>query len=207
MEVMALKRILPVFMAVLVAVFSWHCSDSTPAISEINHPPVLQPIGARSVEARDSLRFSVYATDPEGSIPSFHTVNLPAGAVFEDNTDGSGKFEFAPDSTQVGNYSVIFIASDGEAADSEDVRVTVLPRSNRRPVLAPIEADTVLVGENLTFTVTATDEDGDSLVFSCLGPPQNSTFTDNGDGTGIFSYDPDSTQVGFHVVWFEVTDG
>ena len=88
-------------------------------------PPVLAAIGPRSVAVNENLSFSVFATDPNGTIPSLTAENLPANAWFTDGGEGTGTFNFNPDPTQLGVHNVRFIASDGVLADSELVEITV----------------------------------------------------------------------------------
>jgi len=59
----------------------------------------------------------------------------------------------------------------------------------------------------LSFTVSATDADGDTLTLSAATLPNGASFTDNGDGTGYFSWTPNFNQAGSYTVLFSVTDG
>ena len=74
---------------------------------------------------------------------------------------------------------------------------------NRAPVLAAIDAKAVLEGETLSFEVTGSDEDGDTLTYTATGLPSGATFED-----ATFTWVP-----GFDVgdaiqqVTFTVTDG
>jgi len=63
---------------------------------------------------------------------------------------------------------------------------------------------TVNEGELLTFTISATDPDGDPLTFSASNLPSGATFD---PATGTFSWTPDDGQAGSYPnVHFEVTD-
>ena len=59
------------------------------------------------------------------SSADFFRASALANAVFTDNGDGTGIFDFNPDFTQAGLYNVTFIASDGALADTEIVAITV----------------------------------------------------------------------------------
>ncbi|MCP4607472.1 MAG: hypothetical protein GY845_01975, partial [Planctomycetes bacterium] len=87
----------------------------------INQPPILNPVGNRSVDADNSLQFTVYATDPENDTLTYSASNLPSGASFNANTR---TFSWTPSSP--GTYSnVRFVVSDGELTDSEDITIEV----------------------------------------------------------------------------------
>lgn len=96
-----------------------------------NQPPVLAPIGDRSVTIGSSLSFAVSATDTDGPAPlTLAAAGLPAGASFTDNGGGSGSFDWSPGAgADAGSpYNVTFTASDGAAAtDAETIQITVSP--------------------------------------------------------------------------------
>ena len=60
---------------------------------------------------------------------------------------------------------------------------------NQPPLLAPIGAQTATEGQQLAFTVTATDP-GDTVTLSASGLPAGASFRDNGGGSGAFSWTP-----------------
>ncbi|MEZ4333196.1 MAG: Ig-like domain-containing protein [Myxococcota bacterium] len=80
------------------------------------------------------------------------------------------------------------------------------PAANRAPSFAPIAAQTATVGSPFALTVTATDPDGDALLLSAGNAPSGSSFVDDGNGTGRFSWTPTAAQLGAHAVTFHVTD-
>ena len=51
--------------------------------------------------------------------------NVPTNATFADNFDGTGTFDFNPDYTQSGVYTVTFIVTDGIDSDTDFVQITV----------------------------------------------------------------------------------
>lgn len=72
----------------------------------------------------------------------------------------------------------------------------LLQADNSVPVLTTISRQYILEGEILEFTVTASDADGDPIELWLTSRPQGSVFTDNGDGTGLFRWEPDFTGPG-----------
>ncbi len=172
-----------------------------------NQRPVLATIGPRSVTEGASLNFNASATDPDATTPTLSAANLPANATFVNNGNGTGSFSFSPDFLQAGVYNVTFIASDGTLADSEVVAITVLDAGNQRPVLAAIGSQLVDEGQNLSFGVSATDPDATTPVLTVVNVPLNATFTDNGDGSGSFNFNPAFDQAGVYNVTFIASDG
>jgi hypothetical protein len=59
-----------------------------------------------------------------------------------------------------------------------------------------------ILNQNLSFQVTATDEQSRHVNLSASGLPSGATFTDLGNNTGTFSWTPSSNQSGNYVVTF-----
>ena len=175
-------------------------------LNPANRPPVLNPIGNRSVDEAQLLQFIVSATDPDGQIPSLSASPLPGTASFVDHHDGTGTFSWTPTYDNSGSYPVTFTASDGSLTDTEDITITV-NNVDRPPVLAAIGAKQVLEGVNLNFNLTATDPDLNALTFSAVGLPAGALLSDLHNGTATFSWTPNNTQSGLYEVWFIVSDG
>jgi len=167
----------------------------TITVHNVNQWPILNPIGAKSVDEGQILNFAVTASDPDATIPSLSTSLLPTNATFVDNGDGSGVFDFSPDFDQSGIHNITFYASDGIAIDSEIVAITV-NHVNQPPVLATIGNRAVNENENLNFNISATDIDGEIPGLTTSSLPTNASFVDNGNGTGTFNFDPDFVQSG-----------
>ncbi len=76
------------------------------------------------------------------------------------------------------------------------------PAENHPPVLAPIGNKTGTVGQALTFTASATDQDSDTLTYSASNLPQGATFNAS---THTFSWTPSAAGTYSGIV-FSVTD-
>ncbi len=173
-----------------------------------NQAPVLNSIGAQAVAEGGSLNLTITASDPDGTIPTLLAVSVPTNATFEDQGDGTALFYFAPDYTQSGVYNVTFVADDGVLADTEIVAITVTELGNLAPVIDSVGDFAVDEGVSLQIPVTATDPDGGGIypVLSVSTTLSHYTFTDNGDGTGLLTYDPDFYDAGIDTVSFFATD-
>ncbi|MEW5874875.1 MAG: Ig-like domain-containing protein [Candidatus Zixiibacteriota bacterium] len=175
-------------------------------VLDSNRAPQWTPTPDQVTQEGQTLTFFVSATDPDGVVPSLTADNLPANAGFLDQGAGSGRFDFAPAYDQAGIYSIRFIASDGVAADTDDVLLTV-GNVNRPPVIGPLGDRIVGVGQELVIDVLASDPDGTIPALSCPGTPLNATFLDHANGSGTFAFIPDASQLGEHYISFIATDG
>ncbi len=102
------------------------CSKSTDPLPTEPQPPELATIDAKSINEGQTLTFGVSASDPNRDPLVLTAESVPANATFTDNSDGTGIFEFTPAYNQAGIYTIRFIASDGELADTEIVAITVI---------------------------------------------------------------------------------
>lgn len=100
-------------------------------------PPVLDPIGSKSVQAGQSLTFTVSATDPDPfNTLVFSATNLPAGAIF---TPATRTFSWIPSASQAGTFpNVQFAVSNGTLSDSEAMAISVSPAPTPAASAPPI---------------------------------------------------------------------
>lgn len=173
----------------------WGASDTkttTIVVTKRNGPPVIANPGDVTVPDGAGATLTVTATDPDGDALTYST----SGPGSIDPTTGVYTL---PSDTPPGSYIVTFTVSDGEFADSVSVTITVTP-VNQPPVIVVPDATTIDEGDGLTFTVTATDPDGDTLTFSTSGPGTIDP------ATGVYTL-PADTPPGRYEVTFTVTDG
>jgi len=185
-------------------------------VTETCQPPVLDPIGDKTVRENELLEFTLTATDPDGdeNIAYYEvTQGLPDRAEFDPNTQ---TFSWIPDYTQAGEHIVYFTVYDSctnpaALSDYEEIKITV-ENVNRAPVLEPIGDKTAKVDELLEFTIEATDPDDDLLTYSAKMLPADETEELPAGATlnpvtGEFSWIPDYTQAGSYQIRFAVSDG
>jgi len=134
--------------------------------------------------------------------------------VVESSNDGInfGSQEVAVSGSQLnvsnGRYLKVTVnfkrSSDGSSPILYDLTLKTATLNNA-PVLDPIGDKTVDANNQLQFTVTASDPDGDSVTLSASNLPTGSDFDAS---TGIFTWTPTSQQAGTYPdVHFEATDG
>ena len=128
----------------------------------------------------ESLAIQMQASDSDGDFISYRAAligdangNLPTGAQFDRET---GRLEWTPDFTQAGTYRIRMTATDGVGSRSEDVLIAV-QQKNQPPVFSSSPALFRREGEQVFFTVTASDFDGEPLIYRLADI--------SGDWTGI----------------------
>ena len=176
-------------------------------VAEINVAPVLNPIGPKSVDELELLTFPVTASDSDvingvdDALEFSLGAGAPSGATINPNT---GLFSWTPAAGQTGSYPITIQVSDGAGLTaSEDITVTV-GGSNQNPVLVSIGDMSVSELQPLTFPVTASDADNDTLEFTLVGTPPTGASITSG---GAFSWTPTERQDGTRSITVQVSDG
>ncbi len=178
-------------------------SVSNPFLQEINSAPIMESIGNKSVDENQTLSFVVTASDADEDSLTYSASNLPSGSSFDSQTR---VFTWTPTYTQAGNYADIefTVTDDGSPMmlDLENITITV-GNVNRAPTFGLVGSQQVLEHENLTFTVSAVDSDGDAVTLSAVGLPSGATFNPT---TGEFSWTPEYPLAGVYTPTFIATD-
>ncbi len=169
-------------------------------VTNVNQAPVLKAIGNKTLSEGDSFNLIVEATDPDNDSLTYSASNLPSGAVF---TASTRSLSWIPGMDQAGSYAVTFSVTDGAKTDSEAVTLTV-QNGNEPPVLDAIGDQSIAENAMLSFTLTASDPNNDSLAYTSAGLPDGASFD---AGQQLFSWTPDFTKAGSYTVTFSVSDG
>ncbi len=166
--------------------------------------PVLAAIGAKSANEGQVLSFGISATDGNADPITLTAENVPVGANFTDNGNGTGSFSWTPSYLQATTYNVLFIASDGPTADSEDVQITVSEITD--PAIA---RDTTVSGtEDIQFvgTLLGSDPDSDPRTFVIISGPFRGAAQGLNGSDGSFTYNPTLNLNGLDSLLFTVSD-
>jgi|GEM_PF-1705870 len=174
--------------------------EITITVTDVNRAPSLADPGPKTILEDAVLAFTLSASDPDGDAITFSISGAPSGATFNTTT---GAFSWKPSFTQAGAYLLRFTAADPKGGTAtREVSVTVND-NNRPPALADPGAKSVKEDSLLTFTLSATDPDGDAITYSISGAPTGATF----DTTkGVFSWKPTFAQQGTYNVTFTAKD-
>ena len=174
---------------------------------QVNRPPALTAPAAQTAAVGQPLSFVVSASDPDsGQTLTIIPGNLPNGASITKTSDTSIQFNWTPTVAQIGNYAVSFTVTDNgspQLSDTKTVAISVT-QPNRAPVLAVPAAQSVIAGQPLSFTVSASDPDsGQTLILTAGNLPPGASFNQN---NGQFNWTPSVGQIGSYTVSFTATD-
>jgi len=165
-------------------------------VNNVDRAPVLASPGNQTVNENTSLAFTLSATDLDGDTITYSMAGTTTGATLIGNA-----FNWTPTYDQAGVYTVVFTATSNALTDSKTISITV-NNVDRPPVLTSPGSQTVNENVLLTFTLSATDPDGDTITYSMAGTATGLTLNTT---TGVFSWTPDYTQAGVYSVIFTAT--
>ncbi len=175
-----------------------------------NHAPVLSAPANETVDVEETLSFDVTATDADGDHVQLSGSALPPGSGFVDNGINTGTFTWTPTAGQEGTYQASFTGNDNRGGTGNATTTITVSEGgvheNHAPTLSAPSMLQVTEGVNLSFTVTASDQDGDHVSLWADGEPSGASFSDQGDNSGAFSWTPGSTQLGVFQVTFTGDD-
>ncbi|MGI9602663.1 MAG: malectin domain-containing carbohydrate-binding protein [Acidimicrobiales bacterium] len=157
---------------------------------------VVGPVGAdvRLVRAE-----SVLNIDPPGyDIDGFETNSAISVQHYTATVGGQGFVDVAVTLTDAGPeglnlFAATLLSTDGEPGNvSNQLTVELDPfgGGNVPPVITPIGSQSMLEGQTLDVTVTASDANGDAVALAAGNVPPFATFVDNGDNSGTFTFSP-----------------
>jgi len=137
----------------------------------------------------------------QGGLPPYMWYTVPGLPSWLQMHATSGELHGSP--TAQGTYTIPLQIVDNKGDKVSKTLTLVVP--DRSPVLNPIGNKTVKSGTALTFTVSASDPDGDSLTYSASNLPSGAAINPS---SGAFAWTPSRKQVGAYAnVVFTVSDG
>ena len=150
-----------------------------------NLPPVLGVPGAQSGTVGQSVSIALNGSDANGDTLSYSASNLPNGLSLGASSGViSGSYQAA------GNFVSTITLSDGVLTDSASISWAVATQ-NVPPVLSNPGNQTSTVGSSVSLGLTATDANGDSIVFAAQGLPPGLSLNGSqisGTVSGLGSY-------------------
>ncbi|MCF7809807.1 hypothetical protein K9N50_02325 [bacterium] len=139
---------------------------------------------------------------------SYSSDNLPPQATFTDSGDGSGVFNWQTAVTDSGSYQALFILFNGTLEIHATVQIRVVAPSSPEWIVPPQDTEGEERGR-IHFRIEGTDINDDNLTIEYWSPniPFPATFTDSGDGIGVFNWQTTIFDAGIYTAEFTLSDG
>ena len=173
--------------------------DATAALSAISgsQPTVVIAQPSQVVVPNTTVSLVGSATaEPPRTIASYLWTQLTGTSVGVITNADTARATFT--SPPTGVYSFLLTATDNNGLTGT---ATATVRVNSAPVLTAVDAQTVMDGTALDFTVGATDVDGDTPIFHAISLPAGATLSAH----GVFNW-PIATPAGSHTMTYYASD-
>jgi hypothetical protein len=171
----------------------------TITILPVNNPPVAD--NQSVVTSEDTSKaITLTASDPDSDSLNYSVVSGPTHGTLSGNPPN---LTYAPNPNFNGSDSFTFKSNDGQV-DSNEADVTIMVTPVNDPPVANGQAVSTSEDVPVAITLTASDIDGDSLIYNVVAAPTHGTLS----GTGAnLSYTPGQDYSGADSFSFIVNDG
>jgi hypothetical protein len=183
---------------------------SVVAAPVVNTPPTISGTPPTSATAGNAYEFVPSSVDADSQTLVFSITNRPQWAQFNTAT---GRLWGTPTQDDVGVVrSIVISVSDGAAQAalpafdiSVDAGTGPVGGTNRPPTISGVPGVSAVVGQSYSFRPTASDPDGQLLMFGISNKPAWANFDTS---TGRLSGSPGANQVGtYSGITIAVSDG
>ena len=173
----------------------------------LNTNPTIKKVVNFTMKYGTTFTLPVTASDPDGDLLTFSTINLPVFAVMEPVSNGNVNIVFSPDVTHSDSYPMSVIVDDANGG-RDTTTFTLLVNTNGVPVISEVNDITIKEGGDTTLAVSGTDDNGTAnMMWSFEGLPTFATFTNNNDGTGNISFKAGYSSSGEYPIKIILNDG
>jgi large repetitive protein len=166
-----------------------------------NNPPVINSTPVTAATQGVLYNYSVGASDPDGNTLTYALTTAPVGMTI---VASSGLISWTPTSAQVGNQNVtIKVTDSGGLFVTQSYTIVVAAPVNHPPVINSTPVTTATQGVLYSYSVGASDPDGNTLTYALTTAPTGMTIVAS---SGLIKWTPTNAQVGSKNVTVRVTD-
>jgi len=151
-----------------------------------NAPPFFEGLENVRVNAGEIVEIRYIPRDPEGELPGMFAQELPEGATFDDNFDGTRTLIWQTFQADIGitEFTVVAIDPANSLYRSSQTLLIAVDESedpsnepNIAPTIEPVTSYTVRVGDPAVVLIDGFDRNGTTPTVELLNPPSTATLT------------------------------
>ncbi|MDP3986609.1 MAG: putative Ig domain-containing protein [Nanoarchaeota archaeon] len=184
---------------------------NVPEGTQTNNAPVIISVPVTQINEGQTYSHRIRATDADEDTLTYSLLQNPNWLSINSQTGlitGT-----APQVNANTDYTIRARVTDGEKSATQTYTLTVKnvangedPSTNQQPI-ASGQSLTTDKNKSLTVTLSASDVDGDSLVYSIFSNPRNGVLSGLNSVTGKITYTPNTNFVGSDSFTFRASDG
>lgn len=186
----------------------WKDDGENPGKEKSNKTPVIEGTASSTAEVDQHYSFQATASDRDGDALKFSISNKPSWAAFDTARGYLSGFPTDADAGRTTKNIVVSVSDGFSTASLSPFNISVgdaPAESNTPPTISGSPPGEVMATETYAFRPSASDPDGDTLVFRVSNKPAWAGF--NSD-TGRLSGTPGDADVGLYEnISISVTDG
>ncbi|GAB4167896.1 MAG: hypothetical protein Fur0032_06040 [Terrimicrobiaceae bacterium] len=168
--------------------------------------PVFATIPSLAAAVGSSYTYTAATTSHDGSTPAISAVTKPAWLTFTDHGNGTATLSGSPSAS--GTHTVTLRATAGSFSTDQTYTLIVAPvGQNTAPAFISSPVTQANQGQVYTYSISATDADGQSLSLTSATLPGWLTLTDHGNGTATLSGTGPSADLATYNVVLLASDG
>ena len=185
----------------------WKEDGVNPGKEKSNKTPVIEGTASPTAEVDQHYSFQATASDRDGDVLKFSISNKPAWAAFDTARGYLSGFPTDADAGRV-TKNIVVSVSDGFSSASLapfSISVAAAATVNSPPTISGSPPGEIMATETYAFRPSASDPDGDTLLFGVTNKPAWASFSST---TGRLSGTPGDADVGlYESISISVTDG
>ncbi|WP_159931097.1 Ig-like domain-containing protein [Oceanicoccus sp. KOV_DT_Chl] len=162
-----------------------------------NNAPVITSTPVLSGIEGQAYQYQIEVSDAEGDALVYNVVLAPENMSVSSN----GLVQWSPAVGSTGSYDIILQVSDGQIVVEQTYTLAISPKPNTAPSITTVPLTNASEGSHYQYILTASDPDGDTLIFSLVTAPVSMTVI--GD---TISWIPTYSDAGEHSVLIAVSD-
>ena len=181
-------------------------------VSAPNEAPVVAPVGEQRLTVGETVNIPINASDPNGDplVVEAASQNPAVAAAV------AAGMSVAVTGNAEGTATIAADITDGQGGAASITFMVIVEGENRAPVIDPVPAQSLMVGETVQVPLTLSDADGDPIVLTAIAQDQTIAtaeavgtdtvvLTGVGEGTTMVDLTADDAQGGVTLGSFTVT--
>ena len=176
------------------------------SVSNVNDLPIFTSSPILTVDEDSVYTYNITVTDEENQICNITSSTLPSFLTLTDNGDNTATLTGTPLQANLGDNSVVIVATDPSGGITNQSFVISVSNINDLPVFTSSPILTADEDSVYTYNITITDEDNQICNITSSTLPSFLTLTDNGDNTATLTGTPLQANLGDNSVVIVATD-
>jgi hypothetical protein len=176
------------------------------SVSGVNDSPIFTSSPVLLADEDSVYTYNISVSDEDGDNVTISYSTLPSWLTLTDNGDNTAILSATPLQNDIGEHSVVIVASDTSGGISTQDFTIVVASVNDLPIFTTSAPTSGKKFDLYNYNITITDEENEDVSITALVLPKWLTITDYGNNTGKLSGIPLGSNIGNNEVILVATD-